>query len=298
MTKQEPEHRAGRSGVEGAPANAVPNAAPFDAEHPPPLDFAAWAGMAARLLQRDAVERLEILAECEIDPGLWERCEIYWAELLAREIGAGEMGRATDYAERCAKELAARRRTGAARPPAHGEATPGRAGALTADGSRAHASSSATPGEPSVDETAWLLAPVVVPALPFSSAGAPRAPGPIVRPTDSRLDLAGETQAIGDAAPAGAPLPFVPTLSVEDYAALCAKIATNPAEAATISSAYGIASAQQLQATHIAWLRRFDREPELRAIFEKLHRQDRNQLHGAAGAPSPGAAGAGPRHMG
>jgi hypothetical protein len=252
MTNQGPEHRqADRAGVAGATATAAPNVGPFDAEHPPPLDFAAWAAMAARLLERDAGERLEILADREVDPELWDRCETYWAEQLAREIGAGEMGRATDYASRCANELAMRRRA---------------------------------PAAPNVDETAWLVAPVVVPALPFSAAGAASpAPRPIAGPADSRLDLAGETQTMGPQLPPGAPLPFVPTLALEEYAALCARLAVTPADALSIASTYGIADAQQLRATHMAWIRRFDQEPELRLSFQRLEQHYRSQRRNTSG---------------
>ena len=118
MNRQQPEHaRADRSDAQGTSTMTTPNAAPFDVDHPPPLDFDAWADLAARLLERHAVERFEILAEREIEPELWDRCETYWADQLACEIGAGDMRRATDYAGRCANELAARQRAKAAPNP-------------------------------------------------------------------------------------------------------------------------------------------------------------------------------------
>jgi hypothetical protein len=251
MTRQEPEHRAaGQSDADGGPVTAAASAGPFDVDHPPPLDFASWTAMAARLLERAPVERFEILTERDLDPGLWDRCEAYWAEQLAGEIGTGDMRRATDYARRCADELAARRR---AKPA------------------------------PSVDETAWLVAPVVVPALPFSSTEPSPAPGPIVRPAEARLDLAGETQTIGPRTRQDAPLPFVPALSLEQYAALCAKLAVAPADAVGLARSYGIADAPQLQATHMGWIRRFDQEPDLRAAFQRLEQRLRVELQGATG---------------
>jgi hypothetical protein len=289
MTKHEPEPpAAGRAGASEGSVRGARDVGPFDAEHPPPVDFAAWAELAARLLERDAVERLEILAECEVEPGLWERCDGYWTAELVRELNAGEMGRAIAYAGRCANELAARRSARTARSPSRGDDGRGREGKGMTHRSPAAAPAGETHSEPNVDETAWLIAPVVGPVLPFAEAAALRAPGPIVRPTDSRLDLAGETAAIGDAAPAAAALPFVPELSLERYAALCARLASSPADAGAIARAYGMASPQQQQAVHLGWLRRFDREPELRLAFEKLEREFREQLRGGIVPPGLG----------
>jgi hypothetical protein len=42
-----------------------------DVESEPPLDFAAWAGLSAKLLQRDRDTRLDILEEHKIEVETW-----------------------------------------------------------------------------------------------------------------------------------------------------------------------------------------------------------------------------------
>jgi len=83
-----------------------PNEAPR--ENPPaaaPLDFDAWADLSARLLQRDEEQRLDILADEEVELDAWARCDERWSAELVSDIARGRMDRAHQYGARCADEL-------------------------------------------------------------------------------------------------------------------------------------------------------------------------------------------------
>jgi len=249
------------AGAEGTRRGERP-AAPRGVEHgaipaedgPPALDFDAWAAMAARLLGLHAEERLEALQQHDIEPEEWDASDKYWAGLLAREIGAGDLGRAGRYARGCAEELARRR-----------AASEARAAVASSD----------------VAETAVCLRPIQLPPLPFAAGQRVPSPGPIVAASDERPDLVGETAELSALVAPAEPLPFVPDLPLEHYAALCARLALRPGDAVATASAYGVGNARQLEAVHAAWRARFEREHELRARFTQLEQHYRRALQPA-----------------
>jgi len=274
MTQFEEQPTALEASKTHGPAAEPQAFGPFDDEHRPPLDFDSWARIAAALLDRDADARLDLLEQRRLDPRLWDACEVYWAEHLAQAIGVGELGRAREYAAHCSAELSRRQASS-------GQASPKVAPAAVARGQSsselsAHASlAKAAAGSEDVDQTAWLLRPVGLAALPFSEPETPRAPGPLVKPTDARPDLAGATEELRLDDMAQAPLPFLRKLSLEDYAALCAKLNLDPAQWVAIARDYGIGSRRELEMVHGAWILRFARDSKLRAEYERLEQHYR-----------------------
>ncbi|MBI4956355.1 MAG: hypothetical protein HY908_30340 [Myxococcales bacterium] len=116
---------------------------PYDAAHPPPFDFDAWTELGVRLLGRDAVEQLEVLADRDVEPELWRACDAFWVGALVEQIAAGNLGLARTYADACVRATEAR-----AKLPPELEGAP----------------------SASIDETGFMMALHPAPALPFGPA--------------------------------------------------------------------------------------------------------------------------------
>jgi hypothetical protein len=163
------------------------------------LDFDGWAELSARLLQLDPEARADVLDERDLPVEEWSRADEHWNKVLAGEIVAGEMGRATAYGLRCAAELARRKdrpKPGAPGSPAESgpaplagdprflseQAQPWRAEAaavpLTAAAQEAppvlgSSTRKVARAPVEVSETSLDLKLPVGPLLPFSAANAP-----------------------------------------------------------------------------------------------------------------------------
>ncbi|MBW2525162.1 MAG: hypothetical protein JRI23_13345 [Deltaproteobacteria bacterium] len=263
---------------------------PFTAKRPPPLDFDAWCEVATALLERELEERFEILADRDLDPTLWQRCDQYWTMVVAQEVVAGGSRRVDTYASRCAREMAKRR---------EGSQD---GGAKQNEGSAGTPEDAPAPAAAAIDETSWLMQAPVGPVLPFEEAPEASPPEQVVRLTDQRLDLAGETAlATPVVDDLDSTLPFVlpiedrldpngesvpsPTAPsarqgdpLEHYAALCAKLTVFPEQSAQIRASYGFATDEQIAGLSGRWQQRFDADPSLRARFEHLKQQYQRQL--------------------
>lgn len=90
----------------------------------PPVAFAVWARLAAQMLDRSSVERLELLQKQFIKPEDWTPSDTHWSLLLADEIAAGEMAHADVYAGHCAAEFKARRQNDAPKSPVEAATPP------------------------------------------------------------------------------------------------------------------------------------------------------------------------------
>ena len=153
--------------------------ATFSHEHPPPLDFEAWAALSAELLERSESEQEDILDEREIDIELWEACNLFWLDELANQLRRGNAKLATRYGRRCALALQQR------------EAT------------RSDASDPAS----NPDETAFMTALNDDTAIPFPSPLAGARDGEREPPLmDDTHPAVGDTQEVS--AVAGSDLPF------------------------------------------------------------------------------------------
>lgn len=154
---------------------------PFDAEHPPPLDFETWADISATLLQRDTPEQLDILGRRDLDVELWDACNIFWLQELGAQIARGNDKLAARYGTRCADELRTRQPRGA--PPREPPATDDLDG--TAFMTALH------------DETALPFAsPIPSGSLPFDTPKDDTQERPSPDPSDALHPDIGETQEV------------------------------------------------------------------------------------------------------
>jgi len=277
-----------------------------------PLSFDVWAPLAARLISRTVLERMEILADADIEPAKWNGSDSYWSAALAHAIVAGGSAEVDRYARMCAEEMSRRRAAGQDEARAPGAAS-------TVAGSTEQASPDSLGGFASVDETAWAMAAPIADPLPFAPEAEGDRPASVLKPTDIRLDLAGQTGEAPVVADPPQALPFDPArttvpaapqprrpviaspaaaeppLSVgaepmspqEDdplrqYASLCAQLAARPSEALAIRASFGITGEQRLVDLHARWLQRFRAEPALHQRFTSLQRQFLAALRGSA----------------
>ncbi|XYI02877.1 hypothetical protein ACMHYB_25245 [Sorangium sp. So ce1128] len=239
-----------------------------DAVHVP-LDFEAWSELSARLLERDVDARLDLLAEADVDPVDWNRCDMHWSLALAQDISAGRLDRAQRHGGRCATELAQRRRPAAAAQPA----SPAPRGTPTV----ASPPSSLIGTSPSVELPSHLRA--AASALPFKSTSSSKvvaslsAPGPAPVAHDPTR---GETMPLGmsltahveavlpfASKPGGPPAqPRAPRVSLQTYAALCAELSVAPDRTAEILRKYDIRDEASRRAIDDEWRARFEAQPE------------------------------------
>ncbi|WP_437931707.1 hypothetical protein WMF37_21430 [Sorangium sp. So ce291] len=241
-----------------------------------PLDFEAWSELSARLLGRDVDARLDLLAEAELEPVDWNRCDMHWSLALAQDIAAGRLDRAQRHGGRCATELAQRRRPDAAAQPV--SLAPGGAAAV------ASPPRSLIGTSPSVEVPSHLRA--AASALPFKSTSSKAvasfsAPGPAPVPHDPTR---GETMPLGmsltahveavlpfASKPGGRPAqPRAPRVSLQTYAALCAELSVAPDRTADILRKYDIRDEASRRAIDEEWRARFEAQPEALAEWRDL----------------------------
>ncbi|WP_437311236.1 hypothetical protein [Sorangium sp. So ce388] len=233
-----------------------------------PLDFEAWSELSARLLERDMDARLDLLAEAELEPVDWNRCDMHWSLALAQDIAAGRLDRAQRHGGRCATELAQRRRAATAAQ----RASPAPGGTATV----ASPPMSLVGTSPSVDLPSHLRA--AASALPFKGPSSKAvaslsAPSPAPVPHDPTR---GETMPLGMSLTAHveAVLPFATMpggpppqprpqhTSLQTYAALCAELSVAPDRTADILRKYDIRDEASRRALDDEWRARFEAQPD------------------------------------
>ncbi len=94
--------------VPATSAHQAEDYGPFDASHPPPLDFETWAAISASQVRRDPEEQREILQTRELDIELWDACNLFWLEELAAQVARRNTKLAARYGMLCAKDLQTR----------------------------------------------------------------------------------------------------------------------------------------------------------------------------------------------
>ena len=126
-----------------------------------------------------------------------------------------------------------------------------------------------------------------VPAIavtPFRAAGAAGpAPTPISGPAEQPVSTGTSSLSEGHLAQhAGAPVPFgggAPSLTVQQYAQLCALLAERPDEAGASFAKYGLADDAARAAVDAEWKARLASDETNRQLFELLYERIRKQLH-------------------
>ena len=123
--------------------------------------------------------------------------------------------------------------------------------------------------------------PVAAAATPFRP-GAGAAPPPAGAPAPQPVSTGTSSLSDGHLAQhAGAPIPFAggaPTLTVQQYAQLCALLAERPAEAAMSFAKYGLVDDAGRTAVDAEWKARLASDETSRQLFELLYERIRKQL--------------------
>lgn len=305
---------------------------------PVPLDFEAWAALSARLLQLEDEERFDVLAEAEVEPDDYVRCDAHWSVVIARDIAAGSMARAEVYGAKCAEELKRRAEAkdapaavtslaaAAAPPPAPAavEVPDEITAPITAPKPAGLPSFLAAPPVAPVAAPAPVAPPVAVappvspldvseeeeqrtmaavfpspgspaPApLPFSSTPSPEfvknlsAPRAVpVREQRKSLDSTvpanmmspiPEALPFAHGAPAAAPPPKVPQMTLQAYASLCAELSVTPEKSAEVLRRYGVHDEHARRALDEEWRARLAAHPPSNQEWQKLYTTYRDWL--------------------
>lgn len=229
------------------------------------LPFEVWSETSARLTKMDAERRERILAAAVVAPFSWESSELHWSQVLAAEVGDGNMDRATSHGLRCAEEMRRRRELGDQAPkrePAGAEAE-------------------------AVDATAELTALRDEPALPFlagRSAGLGAEGGSafaasLARSPAPKLRMAlGETmEAPALSLPEESAMPFRdPDRAFErwtptQYASLCAELSVFQAHSREVLARYHIDDDAAHRRLEESWKRRIEKDPRLGEEVQRLY---------------------------
>lgn len=80
-----------------------------EAEDAPALPFETWVQIAAKMLERSASQKLELLQNHNVKPEDWTPSDEHWTAILASDIAAGDFTRADVYALVCLEEMQARK---------------------------------------------------------------------------------------------------------------------------------------------------------------------------------------------
>jgi len=281
---------------------------------PVPLDFEAWAALSARLLQLEDEERFDVLAEAEVEPDDYARCDAHWSVAIARDIAAGSMARAEVYGAKCAEEL--KRRTEEKGAPAAAPAKEVAAAPVAPVAAPAPVAPVALPApvappavvappvsplDVSEEEEQRTMAAVFpspgshAPApLPFSSTPSPEfvknlsAPRAVpVREQRKSLDATvpanmmspiPEALPFAHGAPAAPPPPKVPQMTLQAYASLCAELSVTPEKSVEVLRRYGVHDEHARRALDEEWRARLAAHPPSNQEWQKLYTTYRDWL--------------------
>lgn len=221
---------------------------PYDKERPPPLDFERWAALAASLIGSDPEQRIDRLADQDVDLALFDACDTFWSSTIAGQIGRGELGLANRFAAICAE---------AVERDAHQTREIDTAAAPTALG-------------PVGDATAFLTALPDVAPLPFARdpmGGPPQR----IEPADQNVEeVGGATEVISAevVAAIGAPLPFsAPApMDPERYAEVVVRTERMPP--AVVAAIHAELDVDDRAALDAGMERHFADHPNVRTRFE------------------------------
>ena len=224
------------------------------------FDAQLWATTSARLMGLSPAQAAKVLTDAGIEPSLWQAQNARYGRELAAELARGERRLANLYAARCVAERQRRRDPRTASDDDGTKRTPGAA------------------PEPSVASAMTLDLRAGAPAaaaLPFRQGEVParldRAAG-----SPPPVYLSSGTAALSGAQPghyAEAPVPFgaaPPTLTVQQYAQVCALLWARPEDKATIYPKYGLVDDDARAELDRQWRDRLAADATSRALFDML----------------------------
>jgi hypothetical protein len=221
---------------------------PYHKGHPPPLDFERWAAVAASLSGCDGEERLERLADAEIEPALFDACDVFWGTTIATQIAKGELGLAKRFAAICTAALERRSAQDEREPEGEGTSH----GAATFS-----------------DETEFLTAIADDAPLPFKPHVAASSPQTASEASATGASFTGATAFIVVDSVQMAPLPFEAPMHPERYAELVARTeAMAPEVVATLHAELGLGETQRGRIDR-EMKRFFADHPAARAAYEQ-----------------------------
>ena len=258
---------------------------------PGEVDFLSWATVAARLRNRPLDEQDAILEELGWDGASWRGANELWARRITDDIAAQRLERPQRFAQLCREEMSVRRaldRVAATRSRGVGGGT----GTLDSSAGR-RPSAHPVPRSPSPPLPSRHAPPSDGQITLTSEGSVPPPAAPADQGADFRDELTGRrapkrphagqrmTEAdamVERAADVVAQIDLGRSWSVEQYAALCAALASTPTRAEREWASRGIVQEAARNQIDLEWRRRFNAHPELEARWLSLIEQA--QRHG------------------